>query len=404
MKQLKMSMVVLLIATFFSSCNEEITLVPESGDLNAKTSAIDNVSARPGSMEIYGGELYALYAWDAYNSVYLYNYNAINDVLDFDYDYIGATGHNRNFGFDYNYKDGFIYLLAGESEWEYENAGYRNLYTWNKDTNEKILLEQIISDEGDERPQDLTFGNDGTLYFAFKNGEINAYNVATKTMSAFSTMDGWKGGVGLTYDFDNNRLIYARGYDPVSLYSIEIPSGEVNFLFSFYATNYYDFGNAIEYVGNNKLLVSGRNMNTITTVDLETEDVNFLSDSYIYQIKDLMFFVNPDLDDDGVLNENDPYPNSNVAETLSIGEINLNIDNEFVKSGTTMMDQIDALIAAINEEYTGDNYAVLHKKFMTELSKITYYWYKGRMITSRERSAISSAAWRANVPYYMNQS
>lgn len=126
-----------------------------------------------------------------------------------------------------------------------------------------------------------------------------------------------------------------------------------------------------------------------------------ISSEYGYEGIDMISFGNcndPDLDDDGILNEFDPYPESNKSETLFIGENNLDIENEFVKPGTTMMDQIDDLIELMNEQYNGDNYNYLHKKFVSELSKITYYWSKDRLITRRERSAISSAAWSANLP------
>jgi hypothetical protein len=107
-----------------------------------------------------------------------------------------------------------------------------------------------------------------------------------------------------------------------------------------------------------------------------------------------------DADDDGILDENDPFPYSNFSETISIGGNDLNIDNVLTGNGTTMMDQIDALIAEINAQYNGDNYYYLHKRFMTKLSAITYYWIKDRLITSKQRSKISSAAWSADIPYF----
>jgi hypothetical protein len=126
-----------------------------------------------------------------------------------------------------------------------------------------------------------------------------------------------------------------------------------------------------------------------------------ISNEYNYEnIDNVTFGNNPDLDGDGVLNENDPFQYSNFSETISIGGNDLNIDNVFAKPGATMMDQIDALVAEINAQYNGDNYAYLHKRFMTKLSAITYYWIKDRLITSSQRSKISSAAWGAEIPYF----
>lgn len=109
----------------------------------------------------------------------------------------------------------------------------------------------------------------------------------------------------------------------------------------------------------------------------------------------------PDSDNDGILNNLDPYPNSNLSETLFIDEINTSILNKFTKTkGVTMADEMDNLINVINAQYTGDNYNQLHKKFVSEVAKLSYYWYKSRLITSKERSKISSFAWSSNVPSF----
>ncbi|SFS53882.1 hypothetical protein [Lutibacter maritimus] len=109
----------------------------------------------------------------------------------------------------------------------------------------------------------------------------------------------------------------------------------------------------------------------------------------------------PDSDNDGILNNVDPYPNSNLSETLFIDEINTSILNKFTKTkGVTMADEMDNLINVINAQYTGDNYNQLHKKFVSEVAKLSYYWYKSRLITSKERSKISSFAWSSNVPSF----
>ncbi|MBI9041536.1 hypothetical protein [Lutibacter sp.] len=108
-----------------------------------------------------------------------------------------------------------------------------------------------------------------------------------------------------------------------------------------------------------------------------------------------------DADNDGVLDNEDPYPNSNLSETLFIDEINTSILNKFTKTnGVTMADEMDNLINLLNAQYTGDNYNQLHKKFVSEVAKLSYYWYKSRLITSRERSKISSFAWSTSVPYF----
>jgi hypothetical protein len=106
-----------------------------------------------------------------------------------------------------------------------------------------------------------------------------------------------------------------------------------------------------------------------------------------------------DADFDGCLNEEDPYPRSIMTETILIEGIDTGVENVFENCGT-MADEIQAIIYQTNSEFTGDNYYTLHKKFYREVSKLTYYWYKDRKITSKERTAIGSAAWNATVPYY----
>lgn len=110
-----------------------------------------------------------------------------------------------------------------------------------------------------------------------------------------------------------------------------------------------------------------------------------------------------DADNDGIMDNEDPYPNSNLSETLFINDFNTYITNSFTrKKGVTMADEMDNLILQINAQYNGSNYNELHKKFVSEVAKLSYYWYKSRLITSRERSKISSYAWSSNIPYFEN--
>jgi hypothetical protein len=123
---------------------------------------------------------------------------------------------------------------------------------------------------------------------------------------------------------------------------------------------------------------------------------------YGYEGIDEVSFGNcndPDIDGDGVLNEDDPFPNSNMDEMLSIGEYSLNIENQFSDEGTTMMDEVDALINRLNEKYNGSNSSALSIEFKREMAKISYYWYKSRLISRRDRVNISRAVAALNFPY-----
>ncbi|HEY9168818.1 MAG TPA: hypothetical protein VIN72_04970, partial [Lutibacter sp.] len=79
-----------------------------------------------------------------------------------------------------------------------------------------------------------------------------------------------------------------------------------------------------------------------------------------------------------------------------------NVNNVLVRNGTTMMDQIDALIAEINSQYTGRNYDYLNRKFIMELERKVTDWRRNRLVNNMQRDAISRCARSARIPY-LNQ-
>ncbi|WP_456378427.1 hypothetical protein [Lutibacter sp.] len=393
MRNFKITISLLLMVTFFASCEKETILLQENTVLKTK----DNLNARPETIGTPLEGLYALYPWDdEYDNIAMYNYNPSTDAISLNENFIGSTGNLNNFGFDFNYNDGLIYLLADN-----EDYSGRYLYIYDKNSNTSTLLAQIISVEGNNKPQDLTFGGDGTLYFVFQSGEINSYNVNTQTMSAFSEVPQ-KGAVGLTYNFDSNQLLYATSDSPVELYSISIATGSVEELFSFYTPGMGDYCTAqgIEYVGNNKVIVTSTyGCDIIYTVNLNTENTNLLlypTGSY-ESIKDLMY-INSDVDGDGILNEDDPYPYSNTSEFMNIDGCYPNVENVFVAPGITMMDQIDEIIDNINAQYNGTNWDELHREFSNQLAALTASWKADRLISRRQRSKIFRCVVGADIP------
>ncbi|MBI9041919.1 MopE-related protein [Lutibacter sp.] len=103
-----------------------------------------------------------------------------------------------------------------------------------------------------------------------------------------------------------------------------------------------------------------------------------------------------DMDGDGCLDENDTHINSNRSATISIDGCDIGIPNSLVDCGTTMMDQIVDAIETIAIENVGSDENVLRKKFTRELSKLSYYWVKKRLISTKERSNLSGCGYRAN--------
>ena len=162
----------------------------------------------------------------------------------------------------------------------------------------------------------------------------------------------------------------------------------------------------VEIFGNSGLLgittVFGTNSGTYFAVNSvePIKKIVIISPSGLGELIDDLSFGTCDSDGDGILNEDDPFPNSNMSATIEIDGCYPGIENIFVEPGTTMMDQIDELIAEINEQYDGENGDYLHRRFTRKLSGITYYWRRDRLITRGERNDINDCATNSNIPFY----
>jgi hypothetical protein len=400
MKNFKKISLLIVTTLCMFSCEKETFNLEENIENNSQVIEKSDLKSKDDIIIAYYNVEGNLFALDDDSDIYSFEYDVLTDAIqmtNFRQDAEDATDEYKNFSIDRNPNDGFVYLLAG-----YDGDGDRYIFRYDMENGTAVKISDALesAEDDNEYPIKISFDADGNCYIAFGNGEINKYDIETNIISSFSNVD-YSSKVGLTYDFDNNRLIYATDRIPVELYAIDIPSGDVTFLFDFSPSfNERVYAVALEYVGDNKLLAGDMSYGEIYTIDMldQSSSSNSLIDTDDY-VMDLMYYVDPDVDGDGVLNENDPFPNSNMDESLSIGEYSFDIENQFSSKGTTMMDQIDALMAEINEQYDGSNGDALHRMFTRELSKITYYWYKSRLISRRDRVTISNAANSANIPY-----
>ena len=90
----------------------------------------------------------------------------------------------------------------------------------------------------------------------------------------------------------------------------------------------------------------------------------------------------PDADADGVPNDEDCNPNSDLRPTINIGAINTGVPNTLFENGCTMADLIAQLAAdAANKD-----------AFMDALNSLTKQWLVQGLITGRQKGAITSAA------------
>ncbi len=185
-----------------------------------------------------------LYTLDAYYTLMKYTPDFENQELDLDNSYNGATNTN-NYGMGRNPVTNEIMLIANGS------GGLRSLFSFDLATSQMLELGAVYSTGGSNLVQAMAFDSEGNLFASFNGGVINklTYSGSGVTPMAFPVSPGLpsNGYVGLTYDFDNDRLIYATGSGS-QLYAINPVSGASTFLFSTPVT-----AMAMEYVGDNKL-------------------------------------------------------------------------------------------------------------------------------------------------------
>jgi len=96
----------------------------------------------------------------------------------------------------------------------------------------------------------------------------------------------------------------------------------------------------------------------------------------------------PDRDGDGVPDDRDACPDSNVAATVIIDGNNSGVQNLQVANGCTRSD----LIARVGAE------SVNHGDFVSGVAHLTNWWVRDGSISGRDKGAIESAAARARIP------
>lgn len=96
----------------------------------------------------------------------------------------------------------------------------------------------------------------------------------------------------------------------------------------------------------------------------------------------------PDADNDGVVDDEDCNPNSNLSPTVVIGGNNSGVPNTLFGNGCTISDVI-AQIAASSTN---------HGEFVSGVAEYTNSLVRSGVITGKQKGAIQNAAARANIP------
>lgn len=240
-----------------------------------------------GGTVISAHSLYAVAAFDGTDNVARFSYFPESDMLNYDASTLVTTGFGTNYGMDYNPADGLVYYFA-------DDAGDRNMYSLDVGSGATSFIATVTSSTGATNANAMAFDSDGTLYVAFGSGEINTVDLGSGVGTALGTLPGG-GGAGMTYDFDNDRLIYANGTGPIDVYEIDKNTGVSTLLFQFAGVPGASgscTAQALEYVGNGKCISSSTfGCGIIYTIDLNTEAVVSLADPNPFNtsIKDLMY-------------------------------------------------------------------------------------------------------------------
>ncbi len=187
----------------------------------------------------------------------------------------GISGFNsRTYGMDIDPISRLWYIVASPDGVQQN----RHLFTYNTSTATlSPSLGQVVSSTGNTNMQAMTFDETGNLWAIFQGGILEIIDIATTTGQANSlpTVPAPIGGVGLAWDFDNNRFIYANygGYT-VNIYGVDATTGASTMLLSF-----SDFNNdgcdetaqGLDYVGNGLLYASTTYAcDIIYTIDINT--------------------------------------------------------------------------------------------------------------------------------------
>ncbi len=283
--------------------------------------------------------VYALYPWSGSDNIYLYDFDPVTLDLNFN-SVAGSTNIEENYGFDVNPVTGEYYLLG-------EAGSQRGIYSLDMNTFNATLITTVTSTTGNQNAQDFVINNAGEFVILYQDGSVNKLDINTLTTSFFATVSTPGGGVGFTYDYENDRYLIAHNTNPVELKALSA-TGTVTNLFSFHTPVIPTCtAQAIEYVGNGKCIVSSTfGCDILYSIDLNTETVELIASpngSPNASIKDLLYNFS-----DG--------SGSTHTVTLTITDVNGNVST--CTTTVTVEDSIAPAITCISNQTVDTDAAV----------------------------------------------
>ncbi len=237
-----------------------------------------------------------LYAMDLNNvffsDIALYDIDPNTSTITPNTTFAGADIGGRTVALDLNPANNTMYLMALVND---DNA-VRNLYTFDLTAGILSDLGQVISTGGNVRPQAMSFNAAGDLYAIFQGGELHQIDYTTSpiTTTFISTLPS-NGGVGLSYNYENNTLLYSTGQNPsIELYEVNYNTGASNLLMTFTTPSGGSgcTSQGLEYYRNGLAYsTSTLGCNEIYLIDINSNTVSpLLSPTGTYErIKDLLY-------------------------------------------------------------------------------------------------------------------
>ncbi|MBE0637599.1 MAG: T9SS type A sorting domain-containing protein [Bacteroidales bacterium] len=240
---------------------------------------------------IHAQVTYGLFPWDGENNVVSFVKNEISGAWEYS-GIAGSTEIQINYGFARNPVDGEYYLIGG-TEWQ---GPTRYLYHLNSSTFaiEEPPIALLVSSNGDIKPNAFAISSSGEFFIAYSNGRIDNFDVNTLQSTAHADVPGY-GAAGLTYDFDNDRLLYVTSLGPVELYEIH-SAGTVNHLFDFNTPGDYDNcgAQAIAYLGEGVCLASSAySCDILYTIHLNNQTTELIAQPNGSPLSDLKSLIAP---------------------------------------------------------------------------------------------------------------
>jgi len=254
-----------------------LTISNSGNNTICDTETIALCSSQEGDSPAY---VYAIPAFDG-QAIKRYTADVLIHTLTLDGGYTGPLmPGSYTYGIDKNPVSGIVYAGSG--------AGFsstRTLYSIDLGSNTVNPVGPLVSTGGSNLFQDFTFDSNGQMYAAFGGGIIQKIAPDLTPTAFVSGLPS--GSVGLTYDGENNRLLYASGS---SVYAIALPSGTVTFLYNFSLIGGSIQG--IEYIGGGIAYASSTfSADIMHKLDLNTGTASVLLSptGYSSNIKDLLY-------------------------------------------------------------------------------------------------------------------